>query len=65
MATGDKAIAVDRAGTAMALWAPPEALAAWLLQARTQAGSVVTQASLQRTDIDGRPAWTGELVLLW
>ena len=45
--------------------ADPEALAAWLLQARTQAGAVVTQASLQRTDIDGRPAWTGELVLLW
>ena len=41
----------------------PEALADWLLQARTQAGAVVREARLQRTQQDGQPAWNGVLLL--
>lgn len=43
--------------------ARPEALADWLLQARTQAGAVVREARLQRTPQDGQPAWSGVLLL--
>ena len=43
--------------------APPEALAAWLLQAREQAGVVVRQAQLRPVQQGGRTVWSGQLVL--
>ncbi len=43
--------------------ARPDALAAWLVQARTQAGVGVSQAQLQRTLQGGQVLWTGALAL--
>lgn len=43
--------------------AQPQALADWLLQARTQAGVVVREARLQSAQQQGRPAWNGVLLL--
>ncbi len=43
--------------------ARPQALAAWMLQARQEAGVVVREAQLQRSVLDGQPVWNGRLVL--
>ncbi len=43
--------------------APPDALAQWLLSARSEAGVVVREAQLQRSKQDGREAWSGRLGL--
>lgn len=43
--------------------APPDALAQWLLSARSEAGVVVREAQLQRSQQDGRDAWSGRLAL--
>ncbi len=43
--------------------ARPQALAAWMLQARQEAGVVVREAQLQRSVQDGQPVWNGRLLL--
>lgn len=43
--------------------APPEALAAWLLESRTQAAVVIRQAQLEPVRLEGRIAWSGRLLL--
>ena len=43
--------------------APPEAVAAWLLQSRVRSGAVVRQAQLTHSPPGQPPAWSGQLVL--
>ncbi len=43
--------------------ARPQALAAWMLRARQEAGVVVREAQLQRSVLDGQLVWNGRLVL--
>ena len=43
--------------------AGPQALAAWLLRARQEAGVAVREAHLQRRTQDGQAVWSGRLVL--
>lgn len=43
--------------------ADPQALAAWLLRARQEAGVAVREAHLQRRTQDGEEVWSGRLVL--
>jgi general secretion pathway protein M len=43
--------------------ARPEALALWLLQSRTQTGTVIRQAQLEQVRHEGQIAWNGRLLL--
>lgn len=43
--------------------ADPQALAAWMLRARQEAGVAVREAHLERRTQDGQAVWSGRLVL--
>lgn len=43
--------------------ASPDAVAAWLLKSRAEAGAVVREAHLQRSLQEDRPMWSGRLLL--